>query len=47
MLEYELENDKEDDGSPGWEDVSDGEAWDIFVIDDDDELKPSADKSKI
>ena len=46
MLEYELENVKEDDGSPGWEDVSNGEAWDTFVIDDD-KLEPSADESKI
>ena len=47
VLEYELENVEEDDGSPGWEDVPNGEAWDTFVIDDDDELEPSTDESEI
>ena len=47
VLEYELENIKEDNGSPGWKDVPNGEAWDTFVIDDDDKLKSSADESKI
>jgi hypothetical protein len=31
-------------GSPGWEDVPQGQAWDTFIIDDDDELEPSADE---
>ena len=47
MLEYELENIEEDDGSPAWEDVTNGEAWDTFVIDNDDELEPSTDESEI
>ena len=46
MLEYELENIEEDDSSPGWEDIPNGEAWNTFIIDND-ELEPSADESKI
>ena len=45
-LEWEMENVEEDDGSPGWEDVPDGQAWDTLVIDDDDELEPSADENE-
>jgi len=42
-LELELENVEDDDGSPDWENIPEGQAWDTF-IDDDDELEPSADE---
>ena len=44
VLELELENVEGEDGSDGWEDISEGQAWDVFVIDDDDELEPSDDE---
>ena len=45
-LELELEIVEEDDGSPEWEDVSEDESWDTFVIDDDG-LEPSVDKNEL
>ena len=47
VLELELENVEEDDGSPDWEDVPEDQGWDIFVIDNDDELKSSADEGEL
>lgn len=51
VLELELEDVDEDDGSPEWEDVPDerqhASSWDTFIDDLDDELDPSEDENEV
>lgn len=51
VLELELEDVDEDDGSPEWEDVPDerqhASSWDTFIDDLDDELEPSEDENEV